>query len=107
MPSTIPLQPVPSQTLTVLLGTQTCQINLYQQVSGLYCDLYVNNLLIIGGVVCQNLNRIVRDLYLGFIGDLCFWDTQGAQDPDYTGLGGRYNFLYLTPADLAAQGLVG
>ena len=101
----IPLKPVPSQVLTVTLGGQACQIEVYQKQTGLYVNLYVNNALIIGGVICQNLNRIVRSLYLGFIGDLAFIDNQGSDDPYYTGLGVRFSLAYLSADDLAAVGL--
>ena len=97
----IPVQSVPSQTLTVVLGNQTCSINVYQRLYGLYLDLTSNDVLILGGQICQNLNFIVRSLYLGFSGDLAFYDTQGARDPDYTGLGSRYQLLYLTAAEVA------
>jgi hypothetical protein len=100
MVQVIPLQALPSQDVEVQLGNQICQINVYQKLRSVYLDLYVNDALIIGGVICQNLNRIVRDLYLGFVGDLCFIDNQGDTDPVYTGLGSRYNLLYLTPSDL-------
>jgi hypothetical protein len=100
----IPLQAIPSQSINVQLAGQNCTINVYQNTYGLFCDLYVSNVLIIGGVICQNLNRIVRDIYLGFIGDLCFQDTQGSNDPDYTGLGSRYLFCYLTTSDLGGRG---
>jgi len=107
----IPISDVYSQTMTVQLGGQNCQINLYQKSTGFYCDVYVNNTAIITGVICQNLNRIVRSLYLGFVGDLCFYDTQGSilppstgLDPSSPGLGTRYLFLYLSPADLDGQG---
>ena len=83
---------------TVNLANQPCQIKVYQMMSGLYLDLYVNNSLIIGGVLCENLNRIVRDKYLGFIGDLAFVDSEGKSDPVFTGLGGRYNLAYLPAA---------
>ena len=96
----IPTQPVPSQTLEILLASQDCQIKVYQKFYGLYCDLYVAGTLIIGGVICENLNRIVRDLYLGFVGDLCFYDSQGKSDPDYTGLGSRFLLVYLETSDL-------
>lgn len=92
---TIPLQATPAQTLNVTLSNQACALNIYQKSTGLFCDVYVNNALIIGGVIGQNLNRIVRDAYLGFDGDLIFFDTQGSSDPDYTGLGDRYVLLYL------------
>lgn len=104
----IPIQDVFSQKIpAVQLGGQNTQINLYQKSTGFYCDVYVNNSPIITGVICQNLNRIVRDQYLGFVGDLCFYDTQetitvpsNGLDPSSPGLGTRYLLLYLTPTDL-------
>ena len=107
----VPINDVPSQSINVQLANQNCTINLYQKSTGFYCDLYVNDTLIIGGVICQNLNRIVRSLYLGFAGDLCFFDTQGSitlpsngQDPSSPGLGSRYLLCYLETADLNGVG---
>lgn len=100
----IPVQPIPNQVMNITLGGQNCQIKLYQRSTGLYCDLFVNNSLIIGGVICQNLNRIVRDTYLGFLGDLGFYDMQADDDPDYTGLGSRFVFLYITQDELKGAG---
>jgi hypothetical protein len=96
----VPLNANPNQTLTIGLNNQSCQIDVYQTPDALFLDLSVNNQMIIGGVICQNLNRIVRDLYLGFQGDLGFVDTQGVSDPDYTGLGTRFQLIYLSPSDL-------
>jgi hypothetical protein len=96
----VPLNKTPSQTLTTGLNGQTCQLNVYQSFFGLFMDVYVNNTLIIAGVLCLNLNRIVRDLYLGFSGDFVFVDTQGTTDPTYAGLGSRYQLVYLAPSDL-------
>lgn len=101
----VPLKPVPNQVVTVSLGNQTCQIAVYQRSTGLFLLLSVSNVVIVGEVICENLNRIVRDDYLGFVGDLCFIDNQGAQNPDYTGLGGRYSLAYLEESDLVALGL--
>ena len=97
---TIPIQAVPSQAFQVQLESQSCGINIYQTAFGLFVDVFVSGALIIGGVIGQNLNRIVRDLYLGFVGDLTFIDNEGALDPDYTGLGARFSLAYLTPAEL-------
>ena len=101
MPTIVPLNVNPNQTLTTGLNNQACQIDVYQTNNGLFMDLSVNNGLIIAGVLCQNLNRIVRNAYLGFIGDFVFYDTQGDADPDYTGLGTRFLLVYLSPAELA------
>ena len=103
MPQLVPLQPVPSQELTVALGDQNCQLTVTQRNTGLYMDVEVNNTLIIGGVICENLNRIVRSLYLGFSGDFVFYDTQGSDDPEYTGLGSRYLLVYLSAAEANDQ----
>jgi hypothetical protein len=64
-----------------------------------YLDLYVAGVLIIGGVLCLNGVNIVRNAYLGFIGDLAFYDQQGTTDPVYSGLGSRYLLFYFAPGD--------
>lgn len=100
----IPLQAIPNQSISATLANQNCRINIYQRTTGLFCDLYVDNALIIGGVICQNLNRIVRDIYFGFVGDFGFCDTQGESDPEYSGLGSRYLLIYLEASDLNGAG---
>ncbi len=100
----IPTQPVPNQTLQVQLGSQAAVINIWQTAYAMFITLYVGNELVVASRIAENLNRIVRYAYLGFVGDLAFVDTQagagGATDPVYTGLGSRYQLLYLEPADL-------
>lgn len=100
----VPLRPVASQTLTILLAQQNCRINVYQREHGLYLDLLVPALQappIVAGVVGRNNNRLVRYAYLGFAGDLKFFDELGQTDPYYTGLGTRYQLVYLESSDLA------
>jgi hypothetical protein len=101
--NTIPIKATPNQRLKCVLGGQYCTIRLYTLSTGLYLDLLVNNAPIIQGQLCINDVILIREEYLGFIGDLIFNDTQGASDPDYTGLGSRYRLLYLTPAEVAAH----
>ena len=100
MAQIVPLQGVPSQTLSVQLNGQSCVLNVYQKFFGLFVDVYSNGTLIIAGVLCENLNRVVRDLYLGFSGDFVFLDTEGTGDPYYAGLGARWQLVYLLPSDL-------
>lgn len=103
---TVPLQPIPNQTLQVQLGGQPCTLNVYQLQYGLFMDVYVGAAAIITGVICENMVLIVRAAYLGFVGDFAFVDTTGGgTNPVYTGFGtgGQYQLLYLTAADLAAE----
>lgn len=102
MPVQIALQAVPSQQLQIVLGGQNVQIAVYTRSTGLYVDVNVNNVDISSGVIAQNLNPLVPTAYLGFAGNLLFVDTLGTTDPVYTGLGARYQLLYLTAADYAS-----
>lgn len=97
---TVPLTAVASQTLNAVLGNQNCTLNIYTLSTGLFMDVLINNAPILSGALCLNQVSIIRDAYLGFVGDLVFTDTQGANDPDYTGLGSRYQLIYLEAADL-------
>ncbi|TAL90900.1 MAG: hypothetical protein EPN62_00760 [Candidimonas sp.] len=98
---TIPLQSIPSQTLDVQLSNQNCTINVYQKTTGLYLDLLINNAAVKTAILCRDRVKLIRDEYLGFIGDLVFVDTQGLNDPDYTGLGVRFVLVYLESGDLS------
>lgn len=98
----VPLNPVPSQATQIVLANQACTINVHQRFWGLFCDLLVNNAPIIQGVLALNANYIVRSLYLGFKGDLAFFDMKGTSDPTFTGLGSRFQLFYLTTTDLPA-----
>lgn len=104
----IPLTEAPAQTLNANLGGQSCTIRVYtksvnvpyqppgtiptdppayQNVGPLFLDLSVVPFLggdlapVVRGVICHHACRIVRDEYLGFTGDLAFYDLQGTDDP--------------------------
>jgi hypothetical protein len=96
----IPTTSVPAQSFNVALNGQACTIRITQKTTGLFLDVLVNNALIVGGVLCLDRTRIVRDAYLGFIGDLFFVDTQGTSDPYYSDLGSQYLLLYAAPGEL-------
>lgn len=104
---TISAQAVPNQKLQCQLGAQATTLEIIQMNFGLFMNVAVSGGEIVSGVICQNLNRIVRRAYLGFSGDFVWVDTLGDADPIYTGIGARYQLLYLTPDDLAAFGLTG
>ena len=98
---TVPLQSLPNQTVNIQLNGQSCTLNVYQKSTGMFMDVLVNDVLIIGGVICENLNRIVRSLYLGFIGDFAWVDTQGNDDPYYSQIGVRFYLLYFNASELS------
>lgn len=107
----IPIRPLPNQTLQAQLAQQAVALNIYQLAYGLFVDVYKDNALVIGGVIAQNLNRIVRDEYLGLIGDFTFVDTQAApgepgDDPVFTGLGDRFQLVYLEAADIVDSAIM-
>lgn len=91
----IPLQAVPNQQVTTLLDGQYVQIDVFQKTTGLFANVYQNNDLVVGGVICQDRNRLIRSAYLGFSGDLAFVDMEGTDDPSYEGIGSRFLLLYL------------
>lgn len=98
----VPLQPLPAQAVGVLLSDQQVNLTLRQLSSGLFISVAIENLEIVGLVICQNMNRIVRDAYLGLIGDFVFYDTTGARaNPFFSGLGTRFQLVYVDAADLA------
>ncbi|MGF6633520.1 phage baseplate plug family protein [Paraburkholderia sp. MM6662-R1] len=95
---TIPLTAKPSQTLTLTLALQNCGLKVYQKNTGLYLDLYVAGRLVMAAVLCRDRVFLVRQAYLGFQGDLVFVDLQGTDDPEYTGLGSRWELRYVEEA---------
>lgn len=96
----IPLRPVPSQSLSVVLSGQSCQINVYEKSTGMYLDLFLNHQPIVTTGLCHDRVRLVRESYRGFVGDVTFIDTRGYADPEYTGLGDRFILAYLEAGDL-------
>lgn len=90
----IPISPSPSQTFTIQLGTQNCRINLNQKSTGLFFDLFIDESPVVQSMICLNLVGLVRESYLGFVGQLAFVDVQGNSDPYYTGFGTQFLLVY-------------
>ena len=90
----IPLQAVPSQTINVVLNGQNCRINVFAKSTGVFFDLYVNDVAIVLARICNDRCPLVRYPYLNFVGDIFFKDMQGGDDPQASGLGGRFILCY-------------
>lgn len=53
----------------------------YVNINPVFVDVYLNDVLLIGGVILRNKNRVVRNSYFGFVGDIVVVDTVGDEDP--------------------------
>lgn len=91
----IPLSATPSQTLAVTLGGQNCAINVYEKSTGVFLDLILEGVLVAATVPCLDRVRIINRAYLGFVGDLVFFDLQGKTNPAHGGFGTRYMLAYI------------
>lgn len=113
----IPLQALPAQISTIVLGGQQCEISVYTKTGyaysdvpeftvtneSIYLDLTSNGVTITTTALCLNGNRLLRNReYLGFVGELMFVDLQGDDPPQPDGLGTRWVLLYLSADDLSA-----
>lgn len=90
----VPVQALASQSLQVYLGGQNVTLVIYQRRYGLFVDLYLDNAIVRRGMEALNLVKIVRDPYLGFIGNLYFYDLEGTDNPSSALLGSRFVLLY-------------
>lgn len=96
----ISLVATPAQSFHTVLGQQEVDITIRQRSTGLYIDVSSGGVALVTGKLCRDRVKLIRHAYLGFVGDLCFIDTQGASDPSYEGLGDRYLLVYLEASDL-------
>jgi hypothetical protein len=97
----IPLQSIPSQSISCVLNGQNVKLTISQKDSNIFVNVSCNDVVINSGVLALNRNPIVRQPYNGFSGNLLFRDTQGTSDPYYTGFSGRYQLMYLTDEEYA------
>lgn len=92
----IPIQAVPNQTLAVTLARQSVQLAIRQNGDALYLSLVSNGRSIVRTRICRDRQRLLLDVkYQGFIGDFAFVDTRGTLDPQYYGLGSRFQLYYI------------
>lgn len=97
----IPLRAAPSQSVKVVLDGQNSQIAIYHKAQGLFVDINADGVDIVVGVIARDAVPLVCREYVGFSGNLLFVDTQGSDDPIYSGLGSRFSLMYLTAGEYA------
>lgn len=91
----IPLDAVPNQKVLITLANQNCEINIYQRMTGLFFDLFVDGVAIVTTRLCVDRVPIVRNKASGFIGEFYFYDNTGTQNPDYVGLSNNFTLVYI------------
>ena len=91
----VPLQPIPSQEVQVILGGQNCTFSVYSRFGKLYADLLVDSEPVFTGCICQNLQWVNQSPSYLFSGGLMFVDALGEEAPRWDGLGSRWSLLYL------------
>lgn len=98
---TVPLQATPAQSIKSVLGGQNCRIILSQKPQGMFFDLEVDSVRIVSSIIARDAVPLVCREYEGFRGNLLFIDTQGGDDPLSSGLGSRWQLVYLTADEYA------
>lgn len=118
----VPIADNPNETFQIVLAGQNCAISLdtldgyaiTDEVSFDGAKPYVAFTLDVSGVSitrtqnCLNLKRLLLNRqYLGFVGDFMFVDTQpppgtSGDDPQWEGLGTRWQLIYVEAADIEA-----
>jgi hypothetical protein len=96
----IPLQALPSQSLTIVLDGQSVIITIYQKSTGMYMDCVLNTSIIFTTFRVLTGVNVIQQTYYGFSGGLVMIDNQGDEDPDYTGLGSRWQLVYLSETEV-------
>lgn len=98
----VPLIATPSQDVKIVLNSQSCDIGVAQKGAHVYLTLSLPSGSVLNSAIARDRVRLVREAYLGFIGDLAFVDLQGLDDPAWAGLGTRYILVYLDPSEVTA-----
>jgi len=98
----IPIQATRNQDRTVQLGGINYGLHIFQNTEGVFMTVSQAGNVIVASALCRDRVRIIRDAYLGFNGDLTFFDTQGTNDPQWQEFGTRYVLAWLEPGEVTA-----
>lgn len=90
----IPLRQVANQSLSCVLGGQSCVITIRLLGENLYLSLTVSNEPVCQNVLLVDRSAIVRSVSSGFTGDLIVVDRTGQDAPQYSGWNDRWWLLY-------------
>jgi hypothetical protein len=95
------LAAVPTQRMAVTLAGQPCSLEVRWNGRALFLSLWMNDQVVMLTKICRDRQLMLTgSRYRGFAGDLMFVDSQGTTDPRWSGLGVRYNLIYLEAAEV-------
>lgn len=95
MAAVVPLSAASNQTLSVTLGGQACQITIDTKLDiGVFVSVWVSENPVVYSSIARDRVGLIRYAYTGFIGELFFCDTMGADDPQWSGFGDRWILVY-------------
>ena len=98
----VPLAPVPSQQLSIVLDNQNCLINVLTRGEKMYLDLACDGEAIQNGALIQDRVSIIQIPTRFFAGTLAMVDTLGTDAPYYDGLGDRWQLCYWSEGEEGA-----
>lgn len=105
----IPLSPLPNQEFMIVLGKHNCTINLYQRGDHMYLDLFVANQAIEQGALVRPKASLITVSTALFTGQLRIIDKERdpleQEEPNYLGLGSRFELYYLSDKEVKEIGL--
>jgi len=97
---TIPVQPIPSQSVKCVLEEQNVIVKITQSYNGINADVSVNGEAVSTAVIIRNAVQLCATNRYKLSGALFIIDTQGDEDPFAEGLGERFILVYLSGSEL-------
>lgn len=94
------LAPIPRQSFSIELGGQPCTIRLVSILTWTYLDMTIDDVYVMRGAICLDRAPVKQYRTIPFVGNLFFVDTQGRDDPYYTGFETRFKLFYVTDDEL-------
>ena len=99
----IPLSPIPSQSMKIVLAGQDCELSLYQSGDHFYLDLIVDGQMVQTGAIVNEGVSIISAPNALFSGSLVVVDMLGDDAPRYGGLGERWVMAYFSADEAQPQ----
>lgn len=84
-----------SQVINTPVGNAVATFALSQKGGSLFADVALAGNTVAAGVAILDGVPIINNAYSGFPGDVAIVDTQGSTKPNYTGLGSRYQLVWV------------